>query len=602
MEVYFYSQWNSSITTGFALTVTLVSSKDFSLATVSVQSNYQYNAGNAIDIAFTVRDVNGTVLTEGTDFDAVITNSADEVVSTVTALGTYTLTVTGKGDYTADSKTTTFNVVDNWGIAEGADGTSEHPYLISNVAGLDNLSESSNNGNNYDGKTFVLTANIAYDSSVDNNFTPIGTFKGTFDGDGHTISGIRINRSSDEQLALFSYVSSSSIVKNITLDDTQIVGKGNLGGIAGSSYGTITNCHITSTVSIQGSNRYIGGIAAWGGGTVSYCTSSVTISGSNYNSPSCTDYGGIVGYYEGKLTGNIATHVRFYQYYSNAGGITGSTSSATATNNYINDCYGGPTRATFATPATILSESEAVSSSLSGTVAFRREFKGGKPSTLIFPFAYTKGMEGTYYTFSGVTYDDVEGKWKATMTEFTGTTLAANTPYLFEPAGTDVHTPVVFHGTAAYDDSSLSTTSSDWTFIGTYAEKTWTAGECGNDYGFAATNGTATDGVTEVKAGDFVKIAEGAHIRPLRSYLTYTGSDDPWAASSRSASMASLPQRISVVLVKADGQTTEISEEAIANNEEFATAPWYTLDGRRLNGKPATRGLYIVNRHKVVIR
>ena len=49
--------------------------------------------------------------------------------------------------------------------------------------------------------------------------------------------------------------------------------------------------------------------------------------------------------------------------------------------------------------------------------------------------------------------------------------------------------------------------------------------------------------------------------------------------------------------------TTSVSEKLIVNSEEFATATkWYTLDGRRLSGKPTQRGLYIVNGKKVLIK
>ena len=242
---------------------------------------------------------------------------------------------------------------------------------------------------------------------------------------------------------------------------------------------------------------------------------------------------------------------------------------------------------------------------LSGTVVFRREFTGGKASTVIFPFAHEKGTEGTYYTFSGVAYDGVEGKWKATMTEHEGSTLTANTPYLFVPAGTEAHAPVLFHGTAGYSTAG-TTVNGDWSFVGVYETKTWTAGDCGNDYGFAATSGKAVDGVTDVNAGDFVKLAAGAWIRPMRSYLTYTGGGNPFAGARRSATAdlratADLPSRISVILVSANGETTEISDALRLNDKgQMTNDNFYDLQGRKIE-KP-TKGLYIHNGKKVVIK
>ena len=198
-------------------------------------------------------------------------------------------------------------------------------------------------------------------------------------------------------------------------------------------------------------------------------------------------------------------------------------------------------------------------------------------------------------------YDDLEGKWKATMTEYTGATLAANTPYLFVPAGSEAHAPVLFHGTAGYDASSLATTNGDWSFVGTYEAKTWTASEVGNDYGFAATSGKATDGVTDVNAGDFVRLAEGAWIRPMRSYLRYTGTDNPFAgARSSEANGNGMPSSISVILVNANGESTEIETTDFTDFTD--SDAWYTLDGRKLDKKPIKKGMYINNGRKVVVK
>ena len=49
-------------------------------------------------------------------------------------------------------------------------------------------------------------------------------------------------------------------------------------------------------------------------------------------------------------------------------------------------------------------------------------------------------------------------------------------------------------------------------------------------------------------------------------------------------------------------ETTSLSEELRVKSEEFATAAWYTLDGRKLSGKPTAKGIYIVNGHKVVVK
>ena len=232
-------------------------------------------------------------------------------------------------------------------------------------------------------------------------------------------------------------------------------------------------------------------------------------------------------------------------------------------------------------------------------VSLNRTFTANKAATLMLPFAIdvanTSGA--AFYTYTGVTFDTETNKWKATMTQVTSGTIAANTPYVVMP--TDA--AITFTGSVTLNTTTNSqqTTNGDWTFKGTYEGKTWTAGDVGNDYGFAATSGKATDGVTDVNAGDFVKLAAGAHIKPGRSYLTYTGSGNPFAAPKHRAG-TELPSSISVVLVNSNGTTTEIETTNFTN---FTNSDaWFTLDGRKLAKQPTTNGLYIHNGRKEVVR
>jgi len=56
-------------------------------------------------------------------------------------------------------------------------------------------------------------------------------------------------------------------------------------------------------------------------------------------------------------------------------------------------------------------------------------------------------------------------------------------------------------------------------------------------------------------------------------------------------------------VLKIDAEATGIeSVELRTENGEFATAAWYTLDGRKLNAKPTTKGMYILNGRKVVVK
>lgn len=162
---------------------------------------------------------------------------------------------------------------------EGA-GTSDYPYIILNADQLDMLATRLNTGigddyasNGYSGKYFKLGADINYNPNElinGENYTAIGNdygnanyqFKGTFDGDNHIISGIRINKPDYYLQGLFGEIASSGTVKNVILDDAVVIGRNCVGGIAGNKLGTIENCRVINT-NITG-NSMVGGIAGHG--------------------------------------------------------------------------------------------------------------------------------------------------------------------------------------------------------------------------------------------------------------------------------------------------------------------------------------------------
>ena len=259
--------------------------------------------------------------------------------------------------------------------------------------------------------------------------------------------------------------------------------------------------------------------------------------------------------------------------------------------------------------ATSAGELEFASDVTVNEVTVNRTFTAGKAVTVMMPFNYEcNGTEGgKFYEFAGVAENN--GQWIATMKEpgegtNNVTTLTANTPYMFMPEGDTMLFPNInpIEGvTLNTTTNSKQTTMGDWTFKGVYEEKTWTAAEVGHDYGFAAVSGTSVDGTTEINPGDFVKIAAGAHIKPMRAYLTFTGATSPFAAPRRAA--AEMPQNISVVLVNRDGSTTEIGASLVNREERIVNSgAWYTINGMKLDKQPTTKGLYIHEGRKTVIK
>ncbi|MBP3849900.1 MAG: leucine-rich repeat protein [Prevotella sp.] len=236
-------------------------------------------------------------------------------------------------------------------------------------------------------------------------------------------------------------------------------------------------------------------------------------------------------------------------------------------------------------------------------VTLKRAFTNGKKQTLCLPFAPSAILSlglGKMYEFTDVS----DGK--AVMTERTSG-LKANTPYIFEPnQDIDAATGIAFENvTINYNaDPKTVKSSKNFTFHGTYTQKTWEADEAvaANIYGFMMQE---NDGQ---QVGQFVKARRKTILRPFSCWLEYTGTGDLTDTNPTSQAAArrttrgegeTLPDVIDIVWVSALGSTTGIhAADAVTTQHD----DWYTLDGRRLSGKPSVKGVYINNGRKVVIK
>ncbi len=172
---------------------------------------------------------------------------------------------TGDRSYTA---TWTPNTAEFWG---DGDGSAQTPYVITTTLGLDMLATVVNEGNTYEGTYFELGADIVYDSTASNNYTPIGKadadnypFKGVFDGKGHAVSGIRV--SSDIALKGLFGCSLHGTVRNVILTDANFSNGECIGGIVGLNQGAVENCLAIDVTVAGGQNR--GAIVGQSAGTV----------------------------------------------------------------------------------------------------------------------------------------------------------------------------------------------------------------------------------------------------------------------------------------------------------------------------------------------
>ena len=240
-------------------------------------------------------------------------------------------------------------------------------------------------------------------------------------------------------------------------------------------------------------------------------------------------------------------------------------------------------------------------------VSFSRDYTEDIATTICLPFSISNLLVGHLFKFVDVTYNIQEG-WIATMEEIEmnndgnlDTETEAGKPYLFLPFYTGTWS---FVGRVPDDISPVAgaTTSGDWTFHGTYSRKDYgDEGFSGTVFGFAGKNGKATDGVTDVEAGQFVKAGNGAYILPFRAYLTYSGSNTALHAPGRgTAEIPAIPDRIKVRLLGSDGGTTATGTIDM-NTGEITIDQWYYLNGQPVEGAPAAPGLYLNSDGKKVM-
>ena len=177
---------------------------------------------------------------------------------------------------------------------------SDGSYTVTSADGLMNVAELVNGG-----KTDI---NITLDKNIDltgKGWTPIGTsfdnsYKGTFDGGGHTITGLTVT-TNDQFVGLFGYLNRAGTVKNVVMEGIQITSNhmfGCTGGVVGYSWGTIENCSVSGSVS--GTDCVGGVVGSQKAGSIIGCSSSATVKGKHY-------VGGVAGEKWGTMTACYAT-------------------------------------------------------------------------------------------------------------------------------------------------------------------------------------------------------------------------------------------------------------------------------------------------------
>lgn len=302
----------------------------------------------------------------------------------------------------------------------------------------------------------------------------------------------------------------------------------------------------------------------------------------------------------------------------------------------------------------------------SDSVEFNRTFTAGVTSTVTLPFtvAVSKVVGAEFYTFDGVAYDEEKEVWYAKAVKVTSGNINANIPYIVKPTATKIK----FKGKVTYASSfgcangaCKQSYDEDWDFVSTYDKKVFAGEEIGTAFGFAAT--TKEVNGKQVAAGNFVKAASGASVRPLRAYLLYKHAPSASRPKANGVSfapaangVAELPSKIEVRFFDSEAKieaeeieepasaeepadTVEVADEqetadSVAEESKTAEEPktaeekvskdaeekttsvgrmdtrmgeykvdsWYDVRGRKVNKKPATKGSYYNKYNRVIAK
>ena len=580
-------------------------------------------------------------------------------------------------------------------------------FAIADEQDLIDLAEYVRGGSDHgcEGVTFKMTADLDFTDMPDNyhdkydrgsgNFLPIGLdngtlFKGHFDGDGHSITGLRFDYDYTH-VGLFSAIASAyAVVEGVTLVCPNFSAYNDVGGIAGGlQQGIIRNCAVVGgTLSV--SNECVGGIVGFSNYYNSSSIKSIsgcTVVGTTLSGPE--DFGIIVGFNTGTSDANAALTISGCTYhnpdgldvcgygykdrYTDGGGnqrvyqasLADGLTAATAAYSHGHDYY--------------FTEGTAVTLGHGDRTGY--DFGGYESSDVtISEGAFempasdvTVGATWTLHDYT-ITYDLAGGTADNVTTyniESDAITLTNPTRTSYDFAGwtgTDLddatETVTIDHGSTGDRSYTATWTASDNIALtanladGNY----WTTFYCGDadytittDGAYAYTATVGTDEVTltkrgaDIPKGKAVIIVGGGNgsdasvsisLSKTNGLAAYGGTNDLQGVDVRTkrtdidasatfyvmgnksegfgfyaytaeyvparkayftvpASSSPAPARGFTMVFGSDETgitTTTLTDGTMADDA------WYTMDGRRLQGKPATKGMYINGGKKIVIK
>ena len=311
-------------------------------AAISIVNRIGYKGLSEIKVEggkFTAKGTNAAVKAYNWD-NTNKTESAFDNSENVVAISGGTFSSEVDKSLCAEGFIPTQNADGTYGVKEGADGYVEDEngnVTISTAEGLFYFAKKANAGNNFAGKTVKLANDIDLNNE---KWTPIGSFndattqfKGTFDGQNHAVTGLKVEESNKQGVGFFGKVYTGTI-KNLTVEGSVSASNCNyVGGIVGHGYATITNCTFKGTVGNNNSMQ-VGGIAGSGGFTVTNCSVYADVTAECWAGGivgNCQDGGAYTNCY---VEGIISSKSTFW-----GGGAAGITPVPLYPSQVISGCY-----------------------------------------------------------------------------------------------------------------------------------------------------------------------------------------------------------------------------------------------------------------------
>lgn len=190
------------------------------------------------------------------------------------------------------------------------EGTKDSPYQISSGDELYWFAAYVNGDPGEDNGTHTACAVLTTNISVSGEWTPIMVFEGTFDGQGHTISGLqKTNYGERVEIGLFANIESNAEIRNVGIVNCKFIGNSGcqVGGVCGiNNGGTITNCY--NTGSVNGEYGSVGGICGVNDGTIKNCYNTGSVINGQGRGGICGSNNGTITncyYLSGTATGGI---------------------------------------------------------------------------------------------------------------------------------------------------------------------------------------------------------------------------------------------------------------------------------------------------------